>query len=121
MPTIHFTDKEFENLLSFYDAKIDLGQRYIDKVYSILSRLKRVQKQQVIEQELKALIEGEPAIEPAKKRGRPRKVQIEIINKEVLLKAGGKRRGRPPKTKVEETNTAVTGGGLRELIFQKTT
>jgi hypothetical protein len=119
MPTIHFTDQEFENLLTLYAAKIDVAQKYIDKVNPILSRLKRVQKQQVEQPEPLTRDIAKAEIEPAKKHGRPKNVKIEIINREVLVKAGNKRRGRPPKIKVEEPKPTVTGDGTKELIFQK--
>ncbi len=115
MPVIHFSDDEFEQLRSFYTAELEAVSKYIERIKKILAKLETPEKSKVVKPEQSTGI----AAKPAKKRGRPKKVRIEIINKRALTKPGSKRRGRPPKVKSELPIPAVTGDGLKELISQK--
>lgn len=115
MPVIHFSDDEFEQLRSFYTAELETVSKYIERIKKILAKLETPEKSKVVKPEQSTGI----VTKPAKKRGRPKKVRSEVINKEVLTKPGSKRRGRPPKMKVEASQSKVTSDGLKVLISQK--
>ena len=83
MPTINFSDEEFEHLNLLLSAEIDTKQYYVKMVRSVISQFKSVPKRRI-------------------KTSQPLELPATAI-----IDKPAKRRGRPPKNKTAEPSVAV--------------